>query len=137
MATSIRRVEYFHTTLPDRPGEAYKLLQALADQQVGLLAFQAVPVGPTHTQLTLFPEDGALLRAAAERSGMTVEGPHPALLVQGDDEVGALVGIHEKLYEAGVNVYAASAVTCGEGRFGYLVWVRPEEFDRAAAALEV
>lgn len=44
MACSARRVEYFYTTVSDQPGEAYKLLQALADLEINLLAFTAVPV---------------------------------------------------------------------------------------------
>ena len=31
MACSVRRVDYFTTTVTDQPGEAYKLLTALAD----------------------------------------------------------------------------------------------------------
>jgi hypothetical protein len=33
-----------------------------------------------------------------------LDAPHPAILVQGDDGLGALVRIHAKLYEANVNV---------------------------------
>jgi hypothetical protein len=38
---------------------------------------------------------------------------------------------------AGVNVYAASGIADGHGSFGYVVYVRPEDFDRAAGALEL
>jgi hypothetical protein len=66
MASRIRRVEYFHATVKDRPGEAYGLLSQLAGSGVNLLAFSAVPAGVEHTQLMLFPESvEALLRAAA------------------------------------------------------------------------
>ena len=57
MAFRIRRVEYFTTTVHDRPGEAYKLLSQLEDLGLNLVAFTAVPVGPLHAQLTIFPED--------------------------------------------------------------------------------
>ena len=36
-----------------------------------------------------------------------------------------------------MNVYASSGVTDGKGSFGYLLYVRPNKFDRAVAALEV
>ncbi|MDZ7623028.1 MAG: hypothetical protein U5J96_01085 [Ignavibacteriaceae bacterium] len=58
-------------------------------------------------------------------------------LVQGDDELGALADIHQVLYEANVNVYASNGVTDSRGCFGYLLYVRPEEYERAAAALKV
>ena len=57
MACSVRRVDYFTTTITDQPGEAYKLLTTLANLGITLLAFTAVPIGPLHTHLTLFPGD--------------------------------------------------------------------------------
>jgi hypothetical protein len=137
MAFKIRRVQYFYTTVQDQPGEGYKLLSLLADLGINLLAFTAIPVGPLRTQLTLFPEDTGKMESEAKRSGLVLDGPHGALLVQGDDELGALATVHERLYEANVNVYASSAVTDGKGNYGYILYVRPEEYERAATALEV
>ena len=137
MACTIARVEYFYTTVKDQPGEAYKLFEQLAGLGVNLLAFTAVPVGPTTTQLTIFPEDPAHLKNEAAKVGMVLDGPHPALLVQGDDDLGALAAIHLKIFEANVNIYSASGVTDGSGSFGYVIYVKSEDYDRAAAALEV
>jgi hypothetical protein len=121
----------------DQPGEAYKLLSQLEKSGINLLAFTAIPVGPDRTQLTLFPENSSKLITEAKRINFILDGPHPALLVQGDDELGALTDIHEILYKANVNVYASSGVTDNRGSFGYLLYVRPEEYERAAAALKV
>ncbi len=137
MPDVIRRVDYFNTTIRDRPGEGYKLLSQLAELGLNLVAFTAIPVGPNHTQLTLFPEDSRSMQVAAQRAGMKLDGPHPAFLVQGDDKLGALAEIHEDLYKADVNIYASSGVTDGRGTFGYLIYVRPEEYERAASALGV
>jgi len=41
------------------------------------------------------------------------------------------------LYEANVNVYASNGVTDGKGSFGYVLYVRPEEYEMAAAALDL
>jgi len=137
MAFDIRRVDYFYTTVKDQPGEAYRLLSRLADLGVNLHAFTAVPIGPLHTQLTIFPEDKLMMAAAAKKAGLPLDGPHPALLVQGDDTLGALADIHEKLYEERVNVYASSGVTDGKGSYGYLLYVRPDQYETAARALGV
>ncbi len=137
MANRIRRVEYFHATVVDEPGEAYKVLSALAGLGVNLVAFTAVPVGPDSTQITLFPEDPGKMRSEAQKAGMALDGPHRALLVQGDDELGVLATVHEKLYRAQVNVYASSAIADGAGKFGHLIYVRPEDYERAAKALSV
>ena len=137
MAYRIRRVEYFHATVVDEPGEAYKVLSALAGLGVDLVAFTAVPVGPDRTQLTVFPEDPGKLKSEAQKAGMALDGPHRALLVQGDDELGALASVHEKIDSSSVNVYASSAIADGAGKYGHLIYVRPEDFERAAKALEV
>ena len=119
------------------PMEAYKLLSLLAEVGVNLLAFTAIPHGPMRTELTLFPESTSQLESAAAKAGLAMDGPHHALLAQGDDELGALAGVHERIYEAGVNVASASGVTDGGGSYGYVIYVRPEEFDKVAAALNV
>jgi len=135
MAYRIRRVDYFYTTINDEPGQAYQVLSHLAGLGVNLLAFHGVPMGPMRTQLTLFPEDTPKMIVAARKAGWHLDGPHHAMLVQGDDELGALAAIHMKVYEAKVNISASTGVADGRGGFGYILYMRPEEFERAAAAL--
>ena len=137
MGFNIRKVEYFYCSVVDQPGEAYKMLSQLEKSGINLLAFTAIPIGPNRTQLTLFPEIPAKLINEAKHSSFSLDGPHPALLVQGDDELGALADIHQILYQADVNVYASNGVTDSKGSFGYLLYIRPEEYERAATALHV
>jgi predicted amino acid-binding ACT domain protein len=135
MAVTVRGVEYFYTTVEDRPGEAYGLLSHLAEAGVNLLAFSAIPFGPEHTQLVLFPENTSLLTDVAQKASLTLTGPQCAFLVQGDDRLGAFADIHRMLSDAQVNVYASSGVTDSRGGFGYVLYVRPEDYRKAAAVL--
>jgi hypothetical protein len=137
MACVVRRVDYFYTTVADQPGKAYELLKTLADLGINLLAFAAIPIGPLYTQLTLFPEDRGKLAREAQSAQLVLDGPHRALMVQGDDELGALAELHMKLARASINVYASTGVADGRGSFGYVLYVRPEEFEKASAALGV
>lgn len=137
MATLIRRVGYVNLTVRDQPGEAYRLLSGLASQGVGLLAFSAVPIGPTETQLRLFPDDLDDLIQAAGKIGLVLSKPVTALLIQGDDQMGAVAEIHGRLSEAGVNVYASNGVADGRGRYGYVIYLRPEELGAAENALGI
>ena len=137
MALRIRSIDYFHTQVPDTPGEAHKLLSTLAELGVNLLAFTAVPCGPMRTQLTVFPEEPTHMVSEASRAGIRFDGPHQALFILGDDRLGAFADIHRRLYEAGVNVYASNGVVDGMGSYGYVLYVRPEEFDRALSALRL
>ena len=134
---TIRRVEYFYVNVRDQPGEAYKLLALFAARGINLLAFTAVLTGEARAQLTIFPDDPQRLRTEARNASLALDGPYHALLVQGDDELGALTEVHRQLYEAGVNVYAASGVADGRHGFGYLIYIRPDDFERAAQALGV
>lgn len=137
MPYSIRGTEHYRATVADRPEGAYKLLSDLAELGINLLAFTAVPLGPDQVQLTLFPDNAARLEAEARRAGLILDGPHPAILVQGDDELGALARVHRRLADASIAIYASSGVTDGRGSFGYVIYVRENQFDRAMAALEV
>jgi hypothetical protein len=87
--------------------------------------------------MVLFPEDADALVDYAGRSGMMLSGPERALMVQGNDRLGALAELHRQLADARINVFASNAVTGGEGRYGYVIHVRAEDFDAAARALGV
>jgi len=135
MAYTARKVEYFYITVNTTVEEAYQLLVNLADLGVNFLAMTSIPLGPASTQLTLFPEDTSRLVTVARQTGLTLTGPYPAVLVQGDDEIGALAHILEHVRHENVDVYASSGVTDGKGHYGYILYVRPEQADRAARAL--
>jgi hypothetical protein len=135
MAVTIRRADYFYANVRDELGAAYRVLSQLAALGVDLLAFTAVPSGPALAQFALFPADPNKLLAESRAAGLELDGPYHALLVQGDDELGALASVHERLFDAGVDIYASSGVTDGQGSFGYVVYVREDQFEHAAEAL--
>jgi hypothetical protein len=135
MAHTIRRADYYYANIRDELGAAYGVLQQLAELGVNLLAFTAVPSGPNLAQFALFPQDANKLAAEASAAQLKLDGPYHAFLVQGDDELGALANVHEQLFRAGVDVYASSGVTDGRGAFGYVVYVREDQFEHAAQAL--
>ena len=137
MAFRIRPVEYYYATVRDELGAAYRVLAALAERRVNLLAFTAVPSGPALAQFALFPEQPQVLVAEARAVNLPLDGPYRAFLVQGDDELGALATVHEKLVDAGVDIYASAGVTDGHGSFGYVVYIREDTFQRALDALEL
>jgi hypothetical protein len=102
-----------------------------------LVNFTAFPTGSGKAQLDFIPENVGKLQQAAEEAGIPLVGPKLAFLIQGQDRLGVLVEYHLRLADAGVNVYAANGTTDGRGGFGYVLWVRPEDYDKAAKALGV
>lgn len=135
MAFTIRNVEYYYANVRDELGAAYRFLSQLAELGVDLLAFTAVPSGPALAQFTLVPANTGKLVAQASAAGLPLDGPYHAFLVQGDDELGALANVHEQLVKVGIDIFASSGVSDGRGAFGYLVYVREDQFAKAAAAL--
>jgi hypothetical protein len=137
MAVTVRRVSYYYVVVQDRPGEAYRILANMESGGVSLLAFNAIPLGMEKTQLVLFPEDESRLARVASGKGLSLEGPQRAFLISGDDRLGALVDLHRRLSDAKINVICSSGVTDGMGGFGYVLYVRNEDYDAAARQLGV
>jgi hypothetical protein len=135
MALTVRNAEYYYIRIEDRPEKAYELLAQLASAEVSLLAFSAVPFGPNHLELTIFPDRTHAFVEVARKLGWEALGPQHAFLVQGDDNLGALADIQRMLMEADVEIYASSGVTDGSGRFGYVIYFKEEDHQRAARAL--
>ena len=134
MADKTRRVDYYYVTVPDRPGEGKRVLSALKDSGVNLLAYLGFPSGKGKAQLDLVPEDAGALKKAARKAGLELSGVKKAFLIQGDDRVGAVADAIATLADAKVNVTAAAA-TCAAGKYGLVIWVRPADYGRAARAL--
>jgi hypothetical protein len=135
MTDTVRRVEYYYVTVTDAPGEGDRILSALRDSGVNLLAYLGFPTGGGQAQIDLVPEDPPSFRQAAERAGLNLSGTKHAFLVQGDDRVGAAADTTAKLAEADVSITAGAATSAGSGRFGMILWVAPSDYERAAGVL--
>ena len=138
MADEIRQVDYYHATVPDKPGEAARVLAGLHRAGVNLLGFSGFPQGKRQCQLDFLPEDPASFTKAARRLGLKLSKRMSVFLVQGQDRPGALGEVLlEKLAQAGINVTAVQAACAGSGRYGGLLWVKPPDLRKAARALGV
>jgi hypothetical protein len=135
MADTVRRVEYHYVTVPDAPGEGQRILSALKDGGVNLLAYLGFPLGGGQSQIDLVPEDQGSLRVVAAAAGITLSEAKQAFLIQGDDRVGAVADTTAKLADANINIAAAAATGAGTGRYGMILWVAPADYERAAETL--
>lgn len=134
MGDTITLVDYFYTTVPDKPGEGARILAALRDAGINLLAFSGFPEG-RRAQLDFVPTDAAAFVAAAKAAKVKLSRPKKAFLINGDDRPGAMAEIHATLARAKISVTAADAATAGSGRFGAILWVKPKDVKKAAVAL--
>src|SRR5262245_11478 len=134
MSETIKVAQYFYLDAPDRPGEAARLLGVLREEGINLLALSGFPAG-RRSQVDLVPEDPARLRTVARRHKWRLTGPKEVLPISGEDRVGAMVGVAEKLAAAKINIVATQAVATGPGVFGAILWVSPRDVARATKVL--
>lgn len=134
MADTSRLVEYFYITAPNKAGEGARALTTLKDAGVNLLAFSGFPQG-RRAQLDFIPADPAAFKQTAKKAKWKVVGPKRGFLVRGDDRVGAVAELLDRLGTAKINVTAIDAVSVGEGRYGAILWVAPKDIKKAASLL--
>ena len=134
MPETIRRVDYFYIEVPDKPGEGAKVLAALRDAGINLLAYTGFPRG-RRAQLDFIPEDPASFKAAAKKIGLKLSAKKTGFWIQGLDRPGAIAALMGKLAAANVNVTASDAVCAGKGRYGAILWVKSADLRKAAKAL--
>jgi hypothetical protein len=134
MADTIRLVEYFYITAPNKAGEGARVLNTLKQAGVNLLAFSAFPQG-RRAQLDFIPVDSAAFKQAAKNAKWKLVGPKRGFLLQGDDRVGAIAELLERLGKANLNVTAIDAVSVAEGRYGAIFWVAPRDVKKTATLL--
>ena len=135
MADVIRKVSYFAMDVADKPGEAARVLEALSRAGVNLLAFSGFPRG-RRSQLDFIPEDVELFRKAMSAARLKVQSKKTGFLIQGDDRPGAVAEVLRKLADADINVTAVDGVSAGAGRWGAILWVKPQSVNKAAKVLQ-
>ena len=133
MAETRRLVDYYYIQVGQKVGEGAKVLRALKDAGVNLVAFSGFPEG-RRAQLDFIPADAAAFKSAAKAHKWKVIGPKRGFLIQGDDRVGAVADIVGKLADAKINITALDAI-CADGRYGCLCWVAPRDVKKAAQVL--
>jgi len=134
MADTVRKVEHFSTLVPNRPGQAFKVLSSLVSAGVDLLACTGTERG-RRAQIEVVPDSSAKLRAAARKAGLAFEARKTGYLIRGKDRPGALASHLAKLAERQINVTGIDALTAGKGRWGAIIWVDPRHVAKATRVL--
>jgi hypothetical protein len=137
VADAIRRIDYYYVSVPDKPGEAARILSALHQAGINLLGVSAFPHGARRSQVDFIPEDSATFTKAAKSMGLTLSKKKSCFLIQGDDRPGAIAEITGELADAKVNMTSVQAFCAGSGRYGGVLWVKPPDMRKAAKALGV
>lgn len=129
-----QKVSYFAMQIPNRAGEAGRILSGLAKAGVNLLAFTGFPHG-SRSQVDFIPANPVTFLAVARGMKLKMRGKKTGFLIRGSDQRGAVAKVMSKLARAKINVTAVDAVCAGAGRFGAILWVKQKDVNRAARAL--
>jgi hypothetical protein len=131
---ALHKVGYFSVETPHTAGQGLRILAALRDAGVNLLAYSGFPNG-RKAQLVFVPAEPTKFKAVARKIKLKISPKKIAFLLQGGDKVGALTGTLSKLAKARINLTALTSVIAGGGRFGAIFWVKPKHVAKTAKLL--
>lgn len=134
MPETIRQLTYYKVMVPNKAGQAARLLEGIKNSGVNLLAFSGFPAGKK-AQLDFIPEDPTAFERTAIQAGFKVGAGKPVFLIRGEDRVGALADIFAKLAAAKINVTALDGISAGSGLYGAIFWVKPKDVAKTARAV--
>ncbi|MFC1874006.1 hypothetical protein ACFLYX_01755 [Chloroflexota bacterium] len=137
MVNIVQRVDYYYTEIPNRAGVGAEVLNALKTVGVNLIVYNGFPASTQSAQLVFVPADRDAFFVAAQKAGIKLVGPNVAFLIQGEDRLGAVADVVNKVGQARINITAIQAIAAGEGRYGAIIWVKPQDVGKTAQILGV
>ena len=114
MTETIRRVDYFYLTVPNKPGEGVRILNTLKEADINLLAFSGFP-SARRSQIDFVPEDPIAFRKVARKAGWKLSPRKSCFLIEGEDQAGAFLDVVSRLADAKINVTASAGRLHGRG----------------------
>ncbi len=136
MTDMIRTAQYYKVQIADKPGTLAGVLAPLREAGVNLLAVHAFPRS-RRTQVDVVPEDVTVFKDIAKAHKLKIQGPKMCLLVDGDDRLGTLADLTDRIRLAKINMIAVTGLAAGQGRFGAILWVKPRDMKKAAKVFGV
>ena len=129
------KLEYYSVVVSDKPGRGEHVLSALKEAGVNFVAIWGYPSGKRKSRIDLVAEDAKLLKKAAKQLKIELGKKQTAFHITGEDHPGAVAEVLAKLAAKKINVFAMQALCAGNGRFGALLQVAPDDVKKAAKAL--
>ena len=103
MAYKVKKVSYCYVKMSSRAGQGAKVLSALRDAGINLLAFSGFPVKGGKSQIDLVSDNIAGIRKVAKANGWRLSKAKKGFLVQGSDEIGSVQKVINRLAEKNIS----------------------------------
>jgi hypothetical protein len=129
------KLDYYSVVVPNKAGKGAKVLKSFQEAGVNFIGIWAYPVGKRKSRIDLVVEDPAGLKKAAKQLKIELGKKHTAFHITGEDHPGAVAEVLAKLAAKEINVFAVQALCAGNGRFGALLQVAPDDVKKATKAL--
>ena len=129
------KLEYYSVVVSNKPGKGENVLSALKEAGVNFVGIWGYPLGKRKSRIDLVAEDTKLLKKAAKQLKIELGKKQTAFHITGEDHPGAVAEVLAKLAAKEINVLAVQALCAGNGRFGALIEVAPDDVKKATKAL--
>jgi hypothetical protein len=134
MSDQARVVYSYSISMPDEPGQAFKVLATLVSAGVNLLGCSGTQ-SDGEARIDVVPADASAFAALVERAKLGFRRQKAGFLIQGDDRPGALADLLSRLADTGINVGGIHGLAAGAGRWSAIVWIADRDLEAAARAL--
>jgi hypothetical protein len=134
MADQARVVYSYSTSVPDEPGQAFKVLATLVSAGINLLGCSGTQ-SEGRARIDVVPDDAGAFAGLVKHAGLAFQRQKAGFLIQGDDRPGALADNLARLAETGINVGGVQGLAAGAGRWSAIVWIADSDLEAAARAL--
>ncbi|HUB80979.1 MAG TPA: hypothetical protein VMB03_19375 [Bryobacteraceae bacterium] len=135
MVDTVKRFDYEYAVIGDDPVELADVVSEIAKSGVDLLALSESAQAERRVQVELITGETAQLANTAREHGWKLRPRKSGFLVQGQGSPDAIGPILRELAASGIQITAMQVISAGSGRFGAILWVKPEDVERAGAIL--
>jgi hypothetical protein len=129
------KLEYYSVVVSNKPGRGEHVLSALKEAGVNFVGIWGYPLGKRKSRIDLVVEDTAQFKKAAKQLKIELGKKQTAFYITGEDHPGAVAEVLAKLAAREINVLAVQALCAGNGRFGALIEVAPDDVKKATKVL--
>lgn len=134
MSDQARVVYSYSISVPDEPGQAFKVLATLVSAGINLLGCSGTQI-ENEARIDVVPADAGAFAALVERAKLGFRRQKAGFMIQGDDRPGALADHLSRLADTGINVGGVNGLAAGAGRWSAIVWIADRDLEAAARAL--